>query len=845
MMRSKKGLGKFFWSSLGMLGITLVYLILQAEPMPTDVFMGKIGYDTLSAKYDTEYALLFVDYSAKYSLPQAIRDLGENGGTYSLTFEGTVLNQDCGEYIFPLWNKGTDYCWPDPKQSLLNYFNDRLDNYLIQYPLADIPRSNYDFEMQDNKGEITILGRSREKMTVGIGRAGASTPNFAACNNFQRLSCNVGSACTNDYMSLYGKTEAEVNANLVSVDVLGKTVKVHQKAKKAFECVSLASLACAPDYNFEKILTFDWRCMTGQQTADPSVCKTNNRGQSARSSHSFGISVDINPAQNPICFPSSTNKCSIPDNNAREPDWPLKTDIPKCVVDAFQANGFVWGGYWNSVVDPMHFEWVGDPSRANEAFVDQNVDEDITSTEVDFSMLIQDTEFLDTMVTQEQIQAFLEKHTGVLSRPISGERDLPSKIIYDAAQDSGINPVVMLATLQKEQSLISKKNPGESALNWAAGCGCRDNSKCDTKNKGFKKQVACMADTFKNRYNDGEKSGMPKEMKGINYDGTCTKNPNKKGIDKLMVANAATYALFKYTPHTVDICLDKQPGGGNYLFAIYFRQYYKEIMGIPPSSAYATKYAMGEYKIPPNFKTSYFYDLGVYDTVKEFAQYLVENYDGSDHLSYVSGKLDEFNQTHDDLDITKYCRDYPVLQFVAEQYMDCYSNGQENCICQLSLDLPLYSDENTVGDHEIILYGDTLILAKRGDEKWPLEPGKRSEYRLPFVISKVRKDDHILELREAELKIEYKDNGARGIFEKADLKFPEAYNSKDIEWKDLEYIYVHKQSDGQLVHLEKHDSVPGVDMCVPDKRSYALCAEQPVTTPIVWKDTLYDIPIRI
>ncbi|MDH4308870.1 MAG: M15 family metallopeptidase, partial [Acidimicrobiia bacterium] len=61
------------------------------------------------------------------------------------------------------------------------------------------------------------------------------------------------------------------------------------------------------------------------------------------SRHTLGISIDINPAQNPY---------------STDPDR-LITNIPAWYVEAWRDAGFCWGGDWIESKDPMHFAWEG------------------------------------------------------------------------------------------------------------------------------------------------------------------------------------------------------------------------------------------------------------------------------------------------------------------------------------------------------------------------------------------------------------------------------------------------------------------------------------------------------
>jgi hypothetical protein len=68
-----------------------------------------------------------------------------------------------------------------------------------------------------------------------------------------------------------------------------------------------------------------------------------------------------------------------------------------------------------------------------------------------------------------------------------GSSQRASKIVFDAAQAYGINPRVILATMQKEQSLVTTPNPTASQLNFAMGYGCPDSGGCSYP--GFFNQV--------------------------------------------------------------------------------------------------------------------------------------------------------------------------------------------------------------------------------------------------------------------------------------------------------------------------------------------------------------------
>ncbi|MEJ3744393.1 M15 family metallopeptidase [Actinomycetes bacterium KLBMP 9797] len=68
-------------------------------------------------------------------------------------------------------------------------------------------------------------------------------------------------------------------------------------------------------------------------------------GTNRPSNHSWGLAVDLNWRRNPM-------------------QKTLKTDIPPWMVQLMWAYGFFWGGWYNGIKDPMHFEFVRTPAQA-------------------------------------------------------------------------------------------------------------------------------------------------------------------------------------------------------------------------------------------------------------------------------------------------------------------------------------------------------------------------------------------------------------------------------------------------------------------------------------------------
>jgi hypothetical protein len=135
---------------------------------------------------------------------------------------------------------------------------------------------------------------------------------------------------TAELMRIYGSTAAEVEANLVTINFQGKQVRVHKLVQGAFEKVNAEITAANTGYVFRIVGTYAWR-----EKNCPGGC-------SGLSTHSFGITMDINPDTNPYTTANTH-------------------DIPPAVADAFKRNGFGWGGDWQPRHDWMHFQYNGEP----------------------------------------------------------------------------------------------------------------------------------------------------------------------------------------------------------------------------------------------------------------------------------------------------------------------------------------------------------------------------------------------------------------------------------------------------------------------------------------------------
>jgi len=169
---------------------------------------------------------------------------------------------------------------------------------------------------------------------------------------------------------------------------------------------------------------------------------------------------------------------------------------------------------------------------------------------VDPNFLISDDDFFNSSTLDEAgIQQFLAAKGSYLAKwtdPLTQMK--PAKIINYAAQDYGINPKVILATLQKEQSLIEHggSRPSDDALSWAMGYAiCDSCSKSDPAlwdYKGFFNQVKYGTAIFGKYYREILENGQTRS-------GFAPQKPRVVDGVTITPKNYATSMLYTYTPH--------------------------------------------------------------------------------------------------------------------------------------------------------------------------------------------------------------------------------------------------------------------------------------------------------
>ena len=134
--------------------------------------------------------------------------------------------------------------------------------------------------------------------------------------------------------TLYGASPKAVGSHLVQARLMGQHLHLSPAAAQA---MNRADAVLAPQAAYEPRLKtllkmdggFAWRRIAGENRLSP---------------HAFGIAFDISPG---IATYWRWSKLR---------PHPLQQSYPSAIVEAFENEGFIWGGKWHEY-DLMHFEY--------------------------------------------------------------------------------------------------------------------------------------------------------------------------------------------------------------------------------------------------------------------------------------------------------------------------------------------------------------------------------------------------------------------------------------------------------------------------------------------------------
>jgi len=139
---------------------------------------------------------------------------------------------------------------------------------------------------------------------------------------------------------LYGPTQADTERlHLVTVTFLGHSIKVNKVMVTDLQKVEQAIKQSGVNYPFNNVAGYFYRA--------------NANNSADLSPHAFGLAIDIYDE-----LEKNPNAARPTGSAPRDPNACTK-NIPDQVAKAFKSNGFFWGAEYETICDPMHFQYGG------------------------------------------------------------------------------------------------------------------------------------------------------------------------------------------------------------------------------------------------------------------------------------------------------------------------------------------------------------------------------------------------------------------------------------------------------------------------------------------------------
>ncbi|MBN1157430.1 hypothetical protein JXA85_07440 [Candidatus Woesearchaeota archaeon] len=139
-------------------------------------YIGEGQLNIFRAFMESEKAIIYIEDAARFSLHEAIIDLGKNSGFGS--------ESKCGRMgIFNRWSDEKESCKPGKiEENIKPFLNEYLDYYVMSYSGISIPASNYQFAIKRYPDGATLTGYAESKPILNLG-GGSLIPFKQHCDN--------------------------------------------------------------------------------------------------------------------------------------------------------------------------------------------------------------------------------------------------------------------------------------------------------------------------------------------------------------------------------------------------------------------------------------------------------------------------------------------------------------------------------------------------------------------------------------------------------------------------------------------------------------------------------------
>tara|TARA_Y100000310_G_C20701313_1_gene830202 strand:+ start:7641 stop:9386 length:1746 start_codon:yes stop_codon:yes gene_type:complete len=249
-------------------GLIYAWSEITARYKEFDREIGGRQFDLINTYHLGEAYLSYIDQSAKYSVPQAIYDLGKAGGCY-------LGNTHRGYRLWTVDSPSPGLCFPstdDSKNGFFNFFSNKLSFYLSEYRptklLFDDPTTPYAFSFESGD----VIGEAQLHLNIPIikGKGESESPGKYTINPSFRV--KIENYDFSNYDALKSGAGEVINrCELVNPKrIPSRCVNEHQSKQFFNNLPNLALSVCPDGSEAVKLLGYTWE--SGVRTSTYGFC---------------------------------------------------------------------------------------------------------------------------------------------------------------------------------------------------------------------------------------------------------------------------------------------------------------------------------------------------------------------------------------------------------------------------------------------------------------------------------------------------------------------------------------------------------------------------------------------
>ncbi|MGV8150589.1 MAG: transglycosylase SLT domain-containing protein [Candidatus Woesearchaeota archaeon] len=126
---------------------SFIFINFLNQSKSENEYLGSYQSGMINAIIEGDKSIIYLEQSAQYAVNDALQDFSSNGAVAIYTSQGEEDIPECKNYVYPLWNSESRDCFPDYRESFVQYMYKSLISRLENNPDANFNRETpFDFK---------------------------------------------------------------------------------------------------------------------------------------------------------------------------------------------------------------------------------------------------------------------------------------------------------------------------------------------------------------------------------------------------------------------------------------------------------------------------------------------------------------------------------------------------------------------------------------------------------------------------------------------------------------------------------------------------------------------------